>query len=151
MLMHWKHNDIKQPARKIEEAYVGSCFGEFLERVPREHLMRQLYMFSKTFDVAEAAENIGTLNFVMTTEDFVRHLSALAALLDIDLRLYRQKSGYAAVMISESDRARLVDVLAPEYALLEAVAPVVGIYSDRGRSAQMDAPSPAAFGAARPA
>lgn len=151
MLMHWKHNDIKHPARKKEEGYVGNSFREFLERVPREHLMRQLYMFSKTFNVSEAAENIGALNFVMTTEEFSRHLGALAALLDIDLRLYRQKSSYAAVMISEADRARLVEALAPEYALLEAVAPVVGIYSDRGRSAQLDAPAPAAFGAALPA
>jgi hypothetical protein len=151
MLMHWKHNDIKHPARKAEEAYVGSCFGEFLERVPREHLMRQLYMFSKTFDVAEAAQNIGTLNFVMTTEDFTRHLSTLAALLNIDLRLYRQKSSYGAVMISDSDRARLVEVLAPEYALLEAVAPVVGVHREWGRPAQVEAPEPSSLGEALPA
>jgi hypothetical protein len=113
--------------------------------------MRQLYMFSKTFDVAEAAQNIGTLNFVMTTEDFTRHLSMLASLLNIDLRLYRQKSSYGAVMISDSDRARLVEVLAPEYALLEAVAPVVGVHREWGRPAQVEAPEPSSLGEALPA
>jgi hypothetical protein len=78
MLMHWKHNDIKHPARKKEEAYVGNSFREFLERVPRQHLMCQLYMFSKTFNVSEAAKNIGTLDFVMNTKEFSKHLNVKA-------------------------------------------------------------------------
>jgi hypothetical protein len=33
-------------------------FDEFLNRIPPEQLMRQLYMFSKTFDIQEALVNI---------------------------------------------------------------------------------------------
>lgn len=133
MLLHWRQNDIKHPARKEEEAYLGSSFSDFLSRVPRQHLMRQLSMFSRTFDVAEAARNIATLNFVMTTESFSEHLRILADLLDIDLRLYRQKSSYGAVTLTDAERARLVEALAPEYALLDAVKPLAGVYLHGGQ------------------
>lgn len=138
MLVHWKNNDVSHPARSQEEGFIGNSFSDFLDRVPRAHLMRQLYMFSKTFDVAEAVDNIKKMNFIMVTEDFSEHLRHLGTLLQIDLRSYSEKSTYGAVELTERDRDRLVRVLEPEYALLKAVAPLAGTYLVDGRPVQAE-------------
>lgn len=140
MLRHWRANDVQHRARKEEERYLGNSFSDFLDRVPRQHLMRQLYMFSRRLDVAEATKNIKKMNFIMVTEEFSEHLRALSALLQIDLRPYKEKSSYGAVEITESDRARLGRALEPEYRFLEAVRPLAGMHLAAGCPVRADAP-----------
>ncbi|HRK69288.1 MAG TPA: sulfotransferase family 2 domain-containing protein [Hyphomonas sp.] len=130
MLLHWQEANIDHPARKLEASYVGNSFSDFLDRLPRAHLMRQLYMFSPRYDVDEAVRNISTVNFIMLTEHYNEHLQALAQVLNLDLKPLAEKAGYGAVPLSDDDRARLRKVLEPEYALFDAVKPLAGIYRE---------------------
>ena len=144
MLLYWKNTNIDHPARKEEEGYLGNSFSDFLDRVPRRHLMRQLYMFSKSLDPAEAIETIKKMNFIMVTEDFAEHLRWLGELLQMDLRPYAEKSSYGPVELTEAERARLTEILEPEYRLLRAVAPLAGVHLAAGRLMQAE---PSAVGA----
>lgn len=140
MLMYWRNNNINHPARPQEDGYLGNSFSDFLDRVPRSHLMRQLYMFSKRLDVAEAIENISKMNFIMVTEDFSEHLERLGSLLDIDLRAYKEKSNYGRpVELTDDVQAQLARVMEPEYALLRAVTPLAGMYLVGGRPVDVEA------------
>lgn len=139
MLMHWKHNGIDHPAKGKEQAYLGTSFADFLDRVPRNHLMRQLYMFSERMDVAEAVENISKMNFIMMTESFSQHLQRLGSLLQLDLRPFAEKASYGAVdEPGARERERLAGLLAPEYELLRAVAPLAGVHLVDGRPVETE-------------
>lgn len=151
MLMHWQSSGGDNPARAKELGYLGNCFADFLDRVPRDHLMRQLYMFSKRMDVAEAVENIKKMNFIMTTEAFSEHLQRLGALLQLDLRSFTEKASYGPIdEPTDRERARLAELLAPEYELMRAVAPLVGVHLVGGEPAEAQRPDAAAAVFAQP-
>jgi hypothetical protein len=113
--------------------------------------MRQLYMFSKRMDVAEAVENIKKMNFIMTTEAFSEHLQRLGALLQLDLRSFTEKASYGPIdEPTDRERARLAELLAPEYELMRAVAPLVGVHLVGGEPAEAQRPDAAAAVLAQP-
>jgi hypothetical protein len=60
MLRELGMNGVIHPCMETEGAWLQDPggFDEFLNRIPPEQLMRQLYMFSKTFDIQEALVNI---------------------------------------------------------------------------------------------
>ncbi len=131
MLLHWQKADIDHPAKRIEASFLGNSFSEFLEKLPRTHLMRQLYMFSPRFDVDEAVRNLSKVNFIMLTERYNEHLGELAKVLALDLKPLAEKAGYGSVPLSDDDRARLREALAPEYALLQAAVPLAGAFREQ--------------------
>lgn len=128
MLMRWERNDIPHPARAAEGKYLGSSFSEFLDRVPRQHFLRQLYVFSRNFDVDEALENLSKVNFIISTERYNEHLRALAAVTELNLPGIVENRGDDTITVSAEDRARVRDHLAAEYAMIDAVAPYCGIF-----------------------
>ena len=44
MLYYYQVNSINHPCMKTEGAWLGECFQDFLERIPYEHLLNQLYI-----------------------------------------------------------------------------------------------------------
>ena len=78
-------------------------------------------MFSRSFDIDEAVQNIVNLNFVMFTEDFANGLNELSERLDLKLELYHGKSEYDPIQIGDEEEKRLRDMLEPEYRLLRRV------------------------------
>lgn len=60
MLQENRRKGVNHPCMETEGAWLEEPggFDEFLNRIPSEQLMRQLYMFSKTFDIQEALVNI---------------------------------------------------------------------------------------------
>lgn len=130
MLRHWERHGVTHPGQGRAENNAGENFLDFLNKIPRNHLLRQLYMFSNTFDVDEAVEALSKLNFVMLTERFGEHLGSLGSLLDLDLQSFSEKAGFDPVTLSADEEARLRERLAPEYALLAAAAPLIGVYRE---------------------
>lgn len=130
MVRHWREQGLQHPGKARAENNPGKDFSDFLDKIPRAHLLRQLYMFSKTFNVDEAIAAVSRLNYVMFTEAFGEHLNRLGSLLQLNLCSFSEKAGYGSVAISEDERARLREMLAPEYALVEAVAPLAGVYRE---------------------
>ncbi len=62
-----------------EQSLAANGFSAFLDVVPKEHLLRQLYMFSPHFDPADAAERIARCSFTFWTDRYEEGLGALAA------------------------------------------------------------------------
>lgn len=121
VLAEWEKNDVQHPSRATEGAWLGGSFAKFLERVPREHLLRQLYTFSARFSVDEAQARVSRLDAVLMQADYAAGLSALAGRLGLDLAVFREKTSTPVIPVGADDRARLRERLEPEYALIARV------------------------------
>ncbi|MBU0846871.1 sulfotransferase family 2 domain-containing protein [Patescibacteria group bacterium] len=119
---------------KTEMTWMGQDILEFAERMPREHLQRQLYMFSPQYSVGEAAERIRSLSFYFRLEEYTSKLAELGQLLGLDLKEHHvtgRSKVDAVVAKGIEDRIRseltvetkqsLRDLLEPEYELLSAL------------------------------
>jgi hypothetical protein len=121
MLMELTVNKVPHVCLQTEGAWLGGSFEDFLDRIPREHLQNQIYMFSKTFSVEEALDRIARLSHVMFTEEFAAGVGELNRKTALKLApVHTRKTGYKAE-ISEKSLERLRDMLAPEYELLARV------------------------------
>lgn len=101
-----------------EGSLVGRGFADFLASMPREELLRQLYMFSKTFDVDEAVEFLQGCGHVFTTERYETGLGELANRLELPLTMRRERVSAKQVEIPGEDRERLRALLEPEYEMM---------------------------------
>lgn len=77
MLMDYQVNNVMHPCMPVEGKWLGNSFDEFLERIPKEHLCNQLFMFSARYDIGEALERVKGLSHFFFTEDFARGVDAL--------------------------------------------------------------------------
>ncbi len=85
MLLDYEANKNKHPSFNTEKKWIGDSFGDFISRVPSRHLMRQLYMFSNSFNVEEAVENISKCSHVIFFEDFNKGVKSLFDKLELDM------------------------------------------------------------------
>ncbi len=104
-----------------EMMWLGGSFADFLERTPRAHVLRQLYMFSESYDVEEAAERILGCSAVCFTETFGCDLQRLARRLDLPLKGSHERRSVVKVKPSATELALAREMLAPEFVLLERV------------------------------
>jgi hypothetical protein len=95
--------------------------GDFLERVPRAHLQRQLFMFSETFSSAEAFDRIMACSHVFFVEDFAAGVAALSARLGLRLEPLHAKKSANPAPVSPAEMAQLRERLEPEYELCALV------------------------------
>jgi hypothetical protein len=100
-----------------EGEWLGDSFGAFLDRIPKKHLLNQVYMFSESFNVEEALENTLNCSHVMFTREFNAGVEALAEDLDIELTPIHTRSTSVSPPISQAERDRLREMLEPEYQL----------------------------------
>jgi hypothetical protein len=131
LLVGWEKNDVRHPSRATEGPWLGTSFADFLTRIPRAHLLRQLYTFSAAFSVDEAAAATAALGAVLMLEDYPEGLAALGRRLDLDLALFHEKASGRAPDVGEDDRAQVRELLEPEYALLAAIRHADNVYPPR--------------------
>lgn len=105
-----------------EREWARHGFGYFLERVSRRQLLNQLYMFSASGSVAEAAERIARCDRVLFTEQLDSGLGEMAAFLELPLRARRARQSGLEYEPSPSEASRLRELVEPEYQLLALVA-----------------------------
>ncbi|HLH29125.1 MAG TPA: hypothetical protein VKW77_09415 [Acidimicrobiales bacterium] len=108
-------------------------FDAFLDRIPRHYLLTQLAMFSDRLDVGEAADRIAACSFVFTTARFADGLAELGRRLDLDLEPQRARVTAQHSELSEAQRERLRERLAPEYELLRRLE-AAGVTGGPGRA-----------------
>jgi hypothetical protein len=127
--LKWIRDDASAPATEpaygpnliAETEWLGTSFGEFLSRVPRRHLLPQLFMFSERFDVDEATERIRRCDSVCYTESFAEDVGRLAGTLGLSLEIRHERKFGSPVELSPAEADRAKELLAPEHALLELV------------------------------
>jgi Sulfotransferase family len=112
--------DMAWRVQNDERALAGESFSDFLKNIPDELLLNQLYMFSRRFDVSEAAERILECSAIMMTEKYDLDLRNLASNLSLTLEYRRERiTALAKAPVEEKQVEALRDRIAIEYELLE--------------------------------
>jgi hypothetical protein len=112
--------DMAWRVQNDERSLAGQNFWDFLENVPAELLLNQLYMFSARFNVSEAVEKILGCSAIMMTETYKRDLHNLALTLGLALEYRRERiTALTKAPLEENQLDALRDRLAAEYELLE--------------------------------
>ncbi|MEO9476758.1 MAG: hypothetical protein ABJG41_14545 [Cyclobacteriaceae bacterium] len=121
MLQKYVNENRQYEWLKKETRWLGDSFEEFVENIPRERLLNQLYMFSKNFEVEEAIENVNSLDRYF----FLNQMNLLTNTLSKDLSLRLNPRHERAIStgfsIKESTIAKLKDSLCDEYSLLNSI------------------------------
>lgn len=131
MLLGLKAENSKHPAFIAEGPWLGDSLEDFLERCPREHLLNQLYTFSETLDVDEAVRNIGTCQFVLTTERLDQDLKKIEAEINVPLIGLHVRKGTSNFECNDETMKKLRDMLQPEYEFLSRIPEVADFYADK--------------------
>ena len=101
--------------------WLGESFGDFLQRIPRNHLQRQLYFFSADYDVNEARQRILSCSAVCFTETFGDDLRQLAEHLQLPLQESRERRFVREISITPEEMEFGREMLKDEFTLYEQV------------------------------
>lgn len=121
MLMDYRVHDTPHPCMATEGQWLGGSFSDFLDRLPREHLLNQLFTFSPRCDVGEAVANVGRLSGYLFVDDFDSGVERINVATGLQLvPVHVRRSGFHA-QISDRELNRLHDMLRDEYRFLEQI------------------------------
>ena len=121
MLLGFAKDETPHPCFAEEGKWLGRTFDDFLDAVPMPHLMNQLYMFSESYDVQEAAENILNLDFCFFVESFCQSLAQFNAKTGLQLTHRHDRKSQFVQRLNERQMERLKRILSPEYEMLGLV------------------------------
>lgn len=121
MLMDFQSNNVPHPCMSVEGGWLGKTFSDFLKRIPREHLMNQLYMFSKNCEIDEAVDRAGSLSHYMFTDDFDAGVERLNKMTGIALKPIHIRKSRFRTSLSPNDIDHLREELSDEYTFLKRV------------------------------
>lgn len=123
----WIRDTNPKQAIKVEPFYynlvkqtgwLGNSFSEFLDNLPDKHLLNQLYMFSESYNVQEAINNVAKLDKVYFQDSFASAISDLSNSLMIDLEFKREREFIIKeLQIKDEDKLKAMTMLEPEYKL----------------------------------
>ena len=99
---------------RTEGPWLGSSFDDFLTRMPRQHLLNQLFMFSKSMDPVEAIDRIAELTHVMFTERFDEGVDRLVQRARLPLEAMHVRRSTNEISLTNSADDRLREILRPE-------------------------------------
>lgn len=118
MLMDFKLNNVNHPCMEIEGEWLGNSFGNFLERIPREHLQNQLYMYSRAFDIGEAISKVNQLSHWFFGDSFADGVAEFNQKTGLSLHpIHIRKSGQH-ISLSGAEDALLREALSEELAFI---------------------------------
>jgi Sulfotransferase family len=101
-----------------EHAWAADGFESFLERVPKNHLLNQLYMFSRTGSVEEAVNALEGLSCVIRTETLTDDILGLQSRLGIPIQVGVERKSDHLVDLSRLEIDRLREMTESEYAMI---------------------------------
>lgn len=117
MLKDYQEDQLQHPCMLREESWLGVDVVDFINNVPKEHLLNQLYMFSKEYNIDEAIERLNEMNCVLFSDQLQVDLHRIAN--DLSLTLNYQ---HRHVSRERKFEAGLYDylneLLGPEYELI---------------------------------
>jgi hypothetical protein len=119
MLLAYQVGGIDHPCMKTEGPWLGTNFDDFLRRIPEEHLLNQLHMFSQALDVKEACRAALGLDCCIFNDDFNAGVDRINALTGLRLVPLHARKQSPIEDIPERSIRDLRERLAPEYLLIE--------------------------------
>ncbi len=129
-LRHVRELGLADGPSQAELSWADGSFEEFVQAMPRRGRLRQLYMFSETFDVAEAADRIAGLDAVLFTETYPDDLADLARRLGLPLEVRRERSFDYTTTVSPDEIQAVLPLLSDELDLVERVTRRLGRDAD---------------------
>ena len=120
MLIELKTQNTYHPCMRVEGKWLGDSLQDFIKIIPKEHLLNQLYMFSKEMNIYEAYDKLQEIDRVMFTKYLDIGLSEMSADLGITLK-YQHRRKSPALDFDEGTISYLRELLDLEYKLLELV------------------------------
>lgn len=124
-LVHGDEPGTQFPVPQHERELARDGFDAFLDRAPRRELMRQLFTFSRNFDVGEAEQRIRGCSFVFSSESYDEGLAELARRLELPLLSRHDRVTPKSSAPTTGQLERLREMLEPEYELFRRIdAPV---------------------------
>lgn len=121
MLLNYIKNGFEHPCMKTEKKWIGKSFLEFLDRIPKEHLLNQLQMFSPSYDINEAASNVNKLNNYFKLEDFDNCIKILNKDLNLNLKKMHIKKSTLEYKAKDHELEYLKKLLKKEYKFLSLI------------------------------
>ena len=118
MLRFYVDNNIPHAGLIAQRDWLGRCFEDFLDRLPRNELLGQIYMFSERLDFAEALKNIQKCTFVMFMDSLSEDVTDLSERLKLPLSLKHLRSSGNEVGISEPAKIRLKKMVEIEFEMV---------------------------------
>jgi hypothetical protein len=119
MLLEFEQSALPHISFQEEREWLGHSFEEFLSRIPPEHLLNQLFMFSSDFSVDEAFQKISGLSHVLFVEDFRQGVDELSSKLNMKLNPIHTRRTSVESCLSYEEMKLLRSVLEPECVLYE--------------------------------
>jgi hypothetical protein len=123
MLVDFHRNKVRHPCMKTEGKWIEGTFNDFLSQIPRKHLLNQLYMFSKNYDVEEAVSQVKRLSHYFFSDNFDEGVKALNAKLGLGLEPAHVRKSSHREIPSGDGLERLRDMMALEYDFLSRIRP----------------------------
>ena len=121
MLLGYRRTGTNHPCMALEGGWLGENFDHFLQRIPREHLLNQLYMFSRRFDIAEAQANVRRLSLSFFSDGFNGGVMEINRRTGVHLMPIHVRRAESHAPISATQLQSLRDMLAAEYTFLDQV------------------------------
>lgn len=121
MLVSYVANDVKKPFMALEKDWLGDSFDDFLERLPRERLLNQLWMLTRDFDVAAAMQTVRSLDHVFVLERLEEGVEILRSRLRLPLAARHDRPSVLSLTPSRASLERLTKLVEPEQELLNAI------------------------------
>jgi len=121
MLMNYSINHIPHPCMATEGKWLGGSFDDFMDRIPQEHLMNQLYMFSESFNIDEALQRVNSVSHYFFSEAFSKGVQVLTKKIGLELTPVHMRKSQPFGEISENNLIRLKQKLVAEYLFLEKI------------------------------
>lgn len=124
VISHYKMllEEPKKNKRKLinnEYKWLGKSFSDFLDNIPRNHLLNQLYTFSSKCDIQEAYDNIIQCSYFFFTEEFNNGIANLSKVFGFNMSQMHRRKSNVEVDLTKSDLDRLMSLLKDEYLLID--------------------------------
>ena len=113
--------NVKYPAMITKGKYLGNSFDEFIEKMLRRALLNQMFMFSKTFDIYEAVDNVLRLQYYFFLDNFRQGINDINYKLALQLEPIHIRKSKARVDINKAALYKLREMLTPEYNFLSSL------------------------------
>ena len=120
MIKDWEINNSSHPAFEKEGRWLGNSFSEFLEKIPKQHLQNQLFMFSNNFDINTALKNLKTIDFVgLVGRDEEKLLNYFREVFDINLDYFHTRKSKFNYKVDKKEMNLLINKLEDEIIFFE--------------------------------